>query len=50
MVAMATMTFQNGAEFAFKLVQLAKYIGNPRFVFHQTFLHDIILNKIYGAK
>ncbi len=41
-VAMATMTFQNGGYFGFKVISLEKDIGDPLFLFQKIFLLGIL--------
>ena len=48
-VDMATMTFQNGGYFGFKVIYLEKDIGDPLFLFQKMFLLGI-LNYFFNFK
>jgi hypothetical protein len=52
---MATMTFQNGGYFGFKVIELRKDLGDPLFLFQKILLLSILnyfvdLKKFYHAK
>ena len=38
---MATMTFQYGGYFAFKLILLQNNVGDPHFLLHKTLWHTV---------